>query len=84
MTNFDVETEREINVFRIVERYINTQLKWSKGTDDYLKTIVIGNIRALYSHLYREGFIDIDNVQQFFWQEEIAKDAKRKELMGDK
>ena len=62
MTNFDVETEREINAFRIQERYIST-MKWSKDSDEYLKTIVIGNIRGFYQWLYREGFIDMDKIQ---------------------
>ena len=76
MTNFDLETEREINNFRIVERYIRTQLHWSKDTSDYLKETVVGNIRNLYYWLYREGFIDIDKVQEYFWQEQCKKDSK--------
>ena len=76
MTNFNLETEREINNFRIVERYIRTQLHWSKDTSDYIKEIVVGNVRNLYYWLYREGFIDIDKVQEYFGKSNVKKMPK--------
>jgi len=79
MTNFDVETEKEINNFRLCERYINA-LKWSKNTDDYIKTVVIGNIRNVYSWLYTNGFINKDKIQEYFWQDQIRIDKERKDL----
>jgi hypothetical protein len=77
MANFDVETEREINAFRIQERYIST-MKWSRDSDEYLKTIVIGNIRGFYQWLYKEGFIDMDKVQEYFWHDNLKKGIKDK------
>lgn len=79
MTNFDMETEREINNFRILERYMKT-LEWSKDASDYLKTCVIGNIRNVYYWLYHNDFIDKDKIQEYFWREQIEKDKKLKEL----
>jgi len=46
MTTFDEQTEKEIAIFSLTEKYIKT-LKWSKDSDDYIKTLVIGNIRDI-------------------------------------
>lgn len=62
MTTFDEQTEKEIAIFSLTEKYIKT-LKWSKDSDDYIQTLVIGNIRGFFQWLYREGFIDMDKIQ---------------------
>jgi site-specific recombinase XerD len=62
MTTFDKQTEKEIAIFSLTEKYIKT-LKWSKDSDDYIKTLVIGNIRGFFQWLYRNGFINMDKVQ---------------------
>lgn len=61
MTNFDLETEKEIAIFSLTEKYIKT-LKWSKDSDDYIKTLVIGNIRGFFQWLYRNGYINTGHV----------------------
>ena len=57
MTTFDEQTEKEIAIFSLTEKYIKT-LKWSKDSDDYIKTLVIGNIRGFFQWLYVNGYID--------------------------
>ena len=57
MTTFDEETEKQIAIFSLTEKYIKT-LKWSKDSDDYIKTLVIGNIRGFFQWLYVNGYID--------------------------
>jgi len=61
MTTFDEETEKEIAIFALTEKYIKT-LKWSKDSDDYIKTLVIGNIRGFFQWLYANGYIDDKNI----------------------
>ena len=53
MTTFDEQTEKEIAIFSLTEKYIKT-LKWSKDSDDYIKTLVIGNIRGFFQWLYQQ------------------------------
>jgi len=57
MSTFDEQTEKEIAIFSLTEKYIKT-LQWSKDSDDYIKTLVIGNIRGFFQWLYRNGYID--------------------------
>jgi len=57
MSTFDEETEKQIAIFSLTEKYIKT-LKWSKDSDDYIKTLVIGNIRGFFQWLYVNGYID--------------------------
>ena len=78
MTNFDEDTEREINAFKIQEEYIST-MQWTEDASNYLKTIVIGNVRAFYQFLYSKGFIDLDKVQEyFFWRDAVNKGIEDK------
>jgi len=61
-STFDEATEKEIAIFALTEKYIKT-LTWSKeDTDDYIKTLVIGNIRGFFQWLYRNGYIDDKNI----------------------
>ena len=57
----NLSTEDAIKVFALTEKYINT-LKWSKETDDYIKTLVIGNIRGFFMWLFKNGFVNISAV----------------------
>ena len=52
----NLSTEDAIATFALTEKYIKT-LKWSKGTDDYIKTLVIGNIRGFFMWLFKNDFI---------------------------
>jgi hypothetical protein len=52
----DLTTEEAIAVFSLTEKYIKT-LKWSKDSDDYIKTVVIGNVRGFFMWLYKNDFI---------------------------
>lgn len=61
MPTFDEQTEKEIAIFSLTEKYIKT-LKWSKDSDDYIKTLVIGNIRGFFQWLYVNGYIDDKNI----------------------
>jgi hypothetical protein len=61
MSTFDEQTEKEISIFSLTEKYIKT-LKWSKDSDDYIKTLVIGNIRGFFQWLYVNGYIDDKNI----------------------
>ena len=54
-------------------KYIKT-LKWSKDSDDYIKTLVIGNIRGFFQWLYRNGCIDIGRVVDDVMTENKAQD----------
>ena len=56
MKTDDLTTEEAITTFSITEKYIKT-LKWTIGTDDYTKTLVIGNIRGFFMWLYNNDFI---------------------------
>jgi hypothetical protein len=58
---FDEETEKQIAIFSLTEKYIKT-LQWSKDSDDYIKTLVIGNIRGFFQWLYANGYIDDKNI----------------------
>ena len=75
MTTFDEQTEKEIAIFSLTEKYIKT-LKWSKDTDDYIKTLVIGNIRGFFQWLYRNGYINIGHVIDSVMLENEDKDTK--------
>ena len=57
MITFDEQTEKEIAIFSLTEKYIKT-LQWSKDSDDYIKTLVVGNIRGFFQWLYRNGYIN--------------------------
>ena len=67
MTTFDEQTEKEIAIFSLTEKYIKT-LKWSKDSDDYIKTLVIGNIRGFFYWLYANGYIDDKNIVVNKWE----------------
>jgi len=75
MTTFDEQTEKEIAIFSLTEKYIKT-LKWSKDSDDYIKTLVIGNIRGFFQWLYRNGYINIGHVIDSVMLENEDKDTK--------
>ena len=55
------KTEKEIAIFSLAEKYIKT-LKWSKDSDDDIKSVVIGNIRGFFQWLYRNGYINTGHV----------------------
>jgi hypothetical protein len=61
MTTFDEQTEKEIAIFTLTEKYIKT-LKWSKNSDDYIKTVVIGNIRGFFYWLYENKYINDEKI----------------------
>jgi hypothetical protein len=73
MTTFDEQTEKEIAIFSLTEKYIKT-LKWSKDSDDYIKTLVIGNIRGFFQWLYRNGYLNVGHVVDSVMIEDKAKD----------
>ena len=52
----DLPTEEIIKVFIIPEKYLKT-LKWSKDSEDYIKDLVAGNIRAFFVWLFEHDFI---------------------------
>jgi hypothetical protein len=60
-STFDEETEKQIAIFALTEKYIKT-LKWSKDSDDYIKTLVIGNIRGFFYWLYANDYINDKNI----------------------
>jgi hypothetical protein len=61
-STFDEQTKKEIAIFSLTEKYIKT-LKWSKDSDDYIKTLVIGNIRGFFYWLYANDYIDDKNIK---------------------
>jgi len=73
MTTFDEQTEKEIAIFSLTEKYIKT-LKWSKDSDDYIKSLVIGNIRGFFQWLYRNGYVNISHVIDSVILEDKTKD----------
>jgi len=52
----NIATEDAIATFALTEKYIKT-LKWSKDSDDYIKTLVIGNIRGFFMWLFENDYI---------------------------
>lgn len=73
MTTFDEQTEKEIAIFSLTEKYIKT-LKWSKDSDDYIKTLVIGNIRGFFQWLYRNGYLNVGHVVDSVMVEDKAQE----------
>lgn len=55
------ETELEILTEFFINDYIE-DLEWSKDCCDYIKTIVVGNIRAYHQYLYDNYFLNEENV----------------------
>jgi len=72
-STFDYETEKEIAIFSLTEKYIKT-LEWTKDSGDYIKGTVIGNIRGFFYWLYRNGYINIGRVVDDVMTENKAQD----------
>lgn len=74
-STFDEQTEKEIAIFALTEKYIKT-LEWAKDSDAYIKTLVIGNIRGFFQWLYRNGYINTGHVIDSVMLENEDKDTK--------
>ena len=64
MKTFDSETEEQIAVVTLPERFISN-LKWNKHTDEYAKSLVDSNIREFYGWLYRNEFLDLEHIVDY-------------------
>ena len=68
MTKAEKETEMEIKLFLIAEKYILT-LKLREDDSEYrwsskdIATLIIGNIRAYHAWLYENNYINMDMIE---------------------